>query len=477
MKQILLIKFILLFIFLGFQNHKTSAQNFGAGSAFDSTNTFNMPVGYMRIGDENYFGLRIQPELTWGKFGFGLDIPLMFSLDGNGFRNEEYNNGSGWFRLFSYIRYGRKKADKFYVRVGTLSNTYLGYGLLMNNYTNAASFERRKVGFEFDILYKKVIGLETIYSDFNGFRNIWAIRPYVRPLGKTDIPILKTLEFGVGLVSDRDKNRFDGEGNRVDTDFAQSGTTGVSVDLGASIVNTKMLNLRGFIQYANLGKNETLSDSVGRYVDALTSAGTPPTGAIADGYAGGSGFSIGAEARIHLIANLLDLNVRLERLWYNDHFLPQFFDATYEANKDEKLWLLANTSGVSGTYGVINLDVLNKIKVTGGLRIPDDVNDDTPALVHLSLANQDLIPKIILEANYVKGALGNLADAFKLDERSLFTVRVGYKVKKIFVVGMDYRWTFAKVEQDNGETKYEPVNSVMPYVGLSIPLSFGNNNN
>lgn len=462
-------KGLILLLILGFA-HTVKAQFPGT----DTTSSFRMPFGYNQIGDEGYVGLRIQPEFTIGKFGIGVDVPLFFNVKDGSFRDEEYNNGSGFLRLIRYVRYGIKKRDKFYIRLGDISGSYLGYGILMNNYTNSPSFERREVGLTTDIRIKDIFGIEMTLSKFSS-QPLFAIRPYVRPLAKTDIPILKTLDIGFSYLGDRADVRYNASGEEVPTQFAEDGTGGIAADMGVTVVNNSNIQIQGYLQYARHFEN----DSLKRFVDFANAnnpeefAGT----AAADGYKAGSGFSIGARARFSLGDNL-KLDATLERLWYQEHFLPQFFDAVYEIDKDTKIALLATAEQVSGTYGRVSATILDKITIGGGLQIPDEITEGTPAMVHLNLKANKLIPKVLISGNYYKGNLGNLADAFKFDDRSLAQARVGYRAKSWLVVGVDYRWTFAKVtKEENGiETEsFEARSMVMPYFGIDLPL--GKNKN
>ena len=284
------------------------------------------------------------------------------------------------------------------------------------------------------------------------------------------LPILKTLEIGIGFVGDRDKELYNAEGIPIETQFIKDGISSWSADLGLDVVKSKLLNIKAYAQYARLGKVQALADSVDRLIAAAAlDTATTLTGAIANGYKAANGFNIGVRGAFDFIADILKVNFRLERNWQQEHFLPQFFDVTYEINKDAKLWQLANTESVSGTYGVITATIINKINVSGGLQIPDKVTDATPALVQLAFSANELIPNVILQGSYIKGGLGNLADAFKLDDRSLMTARAAYKLTKNLVAGIDYRWTFAEVE-DGGELVYKATDYVMPYFSWNFAL-------
>lgn len=171
-KRIATFAFSVLFLF-GFRLH---AQGFGENMG---GNQVTVPIGTTIIGGKTYISMRLQPELAFGKVGVGLDVPLLFSTDGK-FRTDEYKGGIGALRVIRYVRYGVKHQDPIYVRVGDITGTSLGYGLIMYNFTNAVSFEKRKIGANVDLNYDMRFGMEAVYSDFNRF-SIIGFRPYIRP--------------------------------------------------------------------------------------------------------------------------------------------------------------------------------------------------------------------------------------------------------------------------------------------------------
>ncbi|TAF67343.1 MAG: hypothetical protein EAZ55_03230 [Cytophagales bacterium] len=438
----------------------------------DSANVLRLPFGFTSIGEESFIGFRLQPELAFGKMGVGLDVPLLFSTQDGSFRTQEFQDGlTGVLRMVRYFRYGQKKRDKVYFRIGDLTGSYLGTGILMNNYTNSPSFERRKVGITFDVRPTDIFGIEGTYSDFRGF-NLLAIRPYFRPLATTDIPILKTLEIGGSFVTDYTPEAVAANGELASTRFVKKGMNAFGGDISLTVLSNSFIDVRIFGQYSVLAKSDTLNNYFNREIADSLAAGRPIRGALSDGYDAGTGLSLGASARINFIADIFNLEARLERLWYSDHFLPQFFDAVYEIDKDAKMLALGRAKGINGIYGSLSAVFLNKVKVTGGLQIPDVVTAETPAFFFMNLDAKDFIPKIMVTGNYVKGGITNLEDAFTFDNRSLANLRVAYRLNKYLVVGADYRWTFAKVNE-NGVERFQATSMVMPYVGLDYPLNFG----
>ena len=454
------------FLLLAFQTKAQVSQfaSFGQMFNMDSTNSLAAKVGLTTIGGETFIGLRLQPEIAFGKWAVGMSLPVMFSLKNFSFRNEEYKQGSGGFRLFNYIRYGVKKRDDIYFKWGSISGERIGFGSLINNYTNSSSFERRKVGLSYDVLLFKMFGVEGFYSDIESSSlNLFAIRPYFKPFGKTETPLLKSLEIGLTYIKDKDATLTQlNDSTRVQNVFATQGDMSAwGLDIGMNVVNSQMLQIQGFMQYSQLGKNE--SDSLNKYLGNLSSLSLKD---FASGYKSGSGFSLGVNLKLNLIAQLLTLDARLERQFYSNYYLPQFFDAVYEINKDQKIASLATAQSKQGTYGTVAATILNKITIGGGLLLPDSPSETQPALVQLSLDGSKLMDKLILRGSYLRGGITDLSDAFKFDERSLASLDAAYQIKPYLSVGLTYLWTYAKAE--NGS--FKAASYMSPYFNFSLPI-------
>lgn len=427
---------------------------------FDAQNSINLNFGYTQINDVQYVGLRFQPEITFRKLGVGLDVPLFFNIEDGELRTEEFEDSPGYLRLISYVRWGRKKQDPLFIKVGSLRGEYLGFGMLMNNYCNSISYEKRKTGLSFDFLIKNKIGLEGIYSDFNTESfTLLGLRPYYRPFGDTHIPIIRTLEFGAGFVIDKDQTPPLGETET--NKLLEEPMRAWSLDAGVFLLNTRFLDWTLYSQFGMLMKNN--KNSVEFYSgisnDMLTTAHS---------YKSGSGFSIGTAARMNIIFNIFELTARIERYWHGNYFIPQFFDVGYEIDKDAKIHSLMWTTASQGIYASLAADLINQIIVGGGILLPDNVSEQHPALVFLSLDIPKLIPRVIVSGRYFRGGITDLSDALALDEKSQATVRVAYKIYPFLVAGVDYRWSFIS----NNEGNLEISEQVMPYVGLHFPLNF-----
>ncbi|MDF1546291.1 MAG: hypothetical protein P1P88_00625 [Bacteroidales bacterium] len=447
--------------------------DFDVSNPMEQQSSLGALLGFTDIGGQQFIGMRIQPEFALGKLGFGLDIPLLFSINDGSFRTEEFNDGVGWLRMIRYVRWGVKKRDPVYIRVGDLTGSWIGYGMLLDNYTNSTSFEKRKLGATFDVLIGNLVGIEGLYSDFDMTSfNLFAIRPYVKPFGRTRIPIVRTMDMGVTYLTDHDQTYID-VNDSVRNQFNKyldKGINAWALDIGVMPVTTSFMQVKVYAQYGNLGKNK--SDV---FSDALDSIAFDPNTLPEDSarmrnYEGSSGFGVGVDFKFKAGGNVLRVDARIERLWYKKYFMPQFFNAGYEFNKDAKFIDLANADGKKGIYGALAVTALEKVRIGGSLMIPDNVSETAPATVTLDLDASRLFEKFVITGQYIKGGLVDLKDAFKRDERSLLTTRVAYKMYKFLVVGMDYKWTWAKLEDGT----FKATHYASPYFGLQLPLNFGN---
>lgn len=427
-----------------------------------SGGSFNGGFTFTQIDDQYFVGLTLNPDFAIGKVGVGLNIPILYGLDDQKIRTEIFEDGVGAARLITYIRYGVQKKDHVYVKVGQLDNTMVGYGSLINNYTNTTSFEKRKLGLHYDLNWRYLIGIEGLYSDFDpGSANLFAIRPYLRPLGWMDVPIINTLEIGTSIVRDNDQTKIiTSDSTSTTYKFTEDGVGGFGIDAGITLLRVPFIQIDLFAQYSKLNASSpALVDSLETSYSVL---GEPST--MSDGYEDGSGQSVGLNFRFNFIANLLSTDVRIERLSYSQHYLPQFFDATYEINKDARIYSLGAAEEMSGIYGSLTGHILQKVQLGGSLMLPDNISEETPATVRVNADIDRLGDKVSMHASYIKGNLSTLEDAFTFDERSLAKVRFIYHMNKFLAVGMDYFWAFTPTA-DGG---YKATKYVSPYFGLSI---------
>jgi len=161
-------------------------------------------VGAITVDNVTYSQVRMQPQLKLGKFGFGLDIDLLIDANGN-VRKDDWDEWQDYVNKIFYISYARKK-DPFYFKIGSIPDYVLGNALIFDHYSNMLRYpEEKNVG--------GYLGVNTSFSGL-GFEaythnihenEILALRGSLNPLEFTQIPLLKSLKFGVNFGIDRNQ--------------------------------------------------------------------------------------------------------------------------------------------------------------------------------------------------------------------------------------------------------------------------------
>ena len=432
--------------------------------------------GVAFIDDETFLMLRLQPELTFGKFGVGLDIPIVYGLDDGSLRTNEYEDGAGILRFIRYLRYGHKRVDPLYIRVGDLNAVSLGAGFIMYRYNNSASFEQRAIGVSFDVHSEDGYGVEGVFGDFSD-PAVMGLRPYVRPLTLLDseIPILKNIELGLPIVQDNG-------------DFATpagSSITAWGVDGALPIGLTSLLTLTPYVAWSTLSISDR--DSI---LDAYVFADDG-----SEEFKPGSGTALGVNMVLQVPGSFLTLSAKLERRWFGPYFSGSYFDPVYSANKYSGIHsiqesgdtinigthptrkLLSSDDNL-GWFGALYGNVFGKLLVGGSLQIPDvkrtiEIPGTTAtvtngATLHIEARGDNLLPDFLIGARYDRNYIQDVGDAFKLDERSVINAVVARKLGDYLRLGLHYRWTFAEVDGKTEATSY-----VFPYISITIGLGGG----
>lgn len=439
-------KMVIILMLIGFAFSQMSAlkgDKKGEGSVLD------MGIGYANVDGESYMMFNIAPDLSFGKFGVGLNLELMFGGDGGfKFRKDAYEGGAGWLRAIRYLRYGHKGED-VHARVGTIDNGTLGNGFLMFHYTNAADYDNRKIGAVLDLDFED-FGFESIYSNF-GRPEIFGARAYYRPLVALDMPVISTLEAGLTYVSDSYANP-----NGI-AKIARVGDTSVQYyddklsmfgfDIGMYLMKTKSFQWKTYFDY----------------------------GSISD-Y--GSGTAIGTSFNFGL-AEAINFNAKYERRNLGDEFLPSIFSTLYETQKSQIPFhaILAGQKEISGNFFEVGASLLNTFHFTGNWQNLDDVDvsidpsaNDNGVFYGEVLIDADM--PFELSARYYKSGLETLGDLTGFNQNSLAEFEVGYQINTYLFLTTTYR--FSWVEKDildaddepTGDTVFKEQKRIIPKVSF-----------
>lgn len=194
-------------------------------------------AGTVTLDGQQMYRIHLQPDIPVGRFGIGLDLELFIDPEGNFSREGwRFDTADAAFesiqRKIAYVRYGRPR-EPVYVKVGALDEVTLGYGLILNRYTNMLDYPgRKRIGLTFDLssLLSNRLHVEGMVGNFGDLTRggaLMGLRMGVRPAGRFEIGatlVMDMDQFG-GLVDEDD----DGYPNVVD-DFPNDDTRWVDTD-------------------------------------------------------------------------------------------------------------------------------------------------------------------------------------------------------------------------------------------------------
>ena len=127
--------------------------------------------GAATINGKIYNQISFRPELRYKKIGVGLDINFYIDengevYDGNWLVDDTKSTFQTIMDKIYYVRWG-SRYDDFYFRVGALESVTLGYGSLVDRYSNAMEYPQiKKLGL--DLIYgTDKFKLELVNSNFS----------------------------------------------------------------------------------------------------------------------------------------------------------------------------------------------------------------------------------------------------------------------------------------------------------------------
>lgn len=121
-------------------------------------------IGATTINNTNYQQIGFSADIPIWKLGLGLDIQLYIDDQGN-VREEDWDEFQDYLDKIYYVRWGHK-GDPFYVKVGGLENASLGYGIILNNYSNMVQYPTyKRIGMESSLKIGD-IGAELFVNNF-----------------------------------------------------------------------------------------------------------------------------------------------------------------------------------------------------------------------------------------------------------------------------------------------------------------------
>jgi len=356
-------------------------------------------LGSVTIDGKIYNQIALRPEFKFGKLGISLDVAFYMDENGN-IRKNEWDEFSDYLDKVYYVRWGQQ-GDPFFAKVGALDNVSLGYGILINGYSNTTEYPQvRKVGVHTGMQGSKM-GWEAFMANVKEITGpgLMAGRFTYKPINK--LPLV----FGTTVVADvfpykglpdADEDDVadaldlypDADDNKVlDTlktnftldqrDFlrssgfnipnesiVQNGITrlsdydrllngAISVDAGIPVLNKKFLSL---LIYGQAATFIPVKDSA-----AVYNSTTQQYDRVA--FTPGFGFAVpGVKVGLFKIANLT-----VEYRYAGENFLFNFWDKAYDYERVQvrnnliytKQQMSLMQSQSQGVYGAFDINILN----------------------------------------------------------------------------------------------------------------------
>jgi hypothetical protein len=167
--------------------------------------TWELSAGSVTVGDEQWIRLAFSPDIPIWKFGICFDVELFVNARGDfsdkGWAFDRDRLAESLMRKIRYLRFGYENEPVF-VKIGGLSSVTLGYGFVMDRFTNMLHYPDQKLlGAQFYLTNISPVGitLQTMVSDLLEFKykgGIGAARLALTPLKLAGIPILSDLSIG-----------------------------------------------------------------------------------------------------------------------------------------------------------------------------------------------------------------------------------------------------------------------------------------
>jgi len=482
---------------------KPQAESGGSGKPF----AMGLGLGSVTIDNKIYNQIALRPELKFGKLAIALDVAIYMDEQGN-IRKDEWDEFSDYIDKFYYIRWAQP-GDPFFAKLGAMDNVTMGYGILMNGYSNTTEYPQvRKVGIHTGMQMNK-LGWEAFIANAKEITGpgLMAGRVTYKPLNNLPLRIGGTVVADVypykglkdsddddvpdalDIFPDRDDNKSLKElqsisepdrqllrDNGVDlpsddlidnlnttlSDYDRIMNGAVSIDAGMPVLNSKFLKVDVYGQAASFIPVE---DS------ALVSNGNTYSRVP---FTPGFGFAVpGVRMNLFKIANL-----SLEYRYAGKNFLFGFWDRAYDYERVQirnreiytKQQMKLMQAQMQGVFGAFDVNILN-YAILGAY------------YQHMFTSGTE-IKSFMATASIPKGKIPKLADAtafyqrnndenpFLFDKPSENTI-LGYKVGFELGGGAIIYYVFQKSYRDyDGNGVIDPKKESISITTIETGFSF-----
>lgn len=442
-------------------------------------------AGVVTVNNEQWTRLAVGVDVPIWKFGIFFDLELFIDADGK-FSNKGWNFKDDPLeaitRKIRYIRFGHED-EPLFIKLGGLSSVTLGYGLVMDRFTNMLHYPDQKLlGLQFYLNDISPIGisLQTIVADFKELRDdggLFGARLSFKPFKPTEKPILSGITFGAAYV--KDVNQY---APARDWDIRVPKSVGLYNYLRSlnvpdneafdTVVNTGLGNPEedylGYIEELNAKSADDdyalISGDVGIPIISTKLLGLDLYGQAAIRDDGKPGWGIGAPG-VAVKAGPIWANVeyrRSEGRFEFNHFNTYYLDE--RLTRDPFVYIkedaLKNTT-LNGIYGKLGGNIASVLILDGSYqyliskeKVGDDKYNDQrfEAVASFGELLTSKIPKLDrAEVYYSKTNIGNVNDDefFEKTEFMYYGYRVGFEITEGATLIWDSRYGYKRDTEGN----------------------------
>ncbi len=169
----------------------------------NSRSGFNtgVTVGAVTLDGKLYNQIGLRPEFSIGKLGVALDLSFYIDDEGN-IRKDNWDSFDDVLEKIYYVRWAHR-GDPLYLKVGAIDNYRLGFGILMNHYSNTVEYPNIiRTGVEFGVRTNR-FGVDAMLNNVNELLNGGGVMGT-----RFSYNLFGGLQVGASVVFDR--NQFKG---------------------------------------------------------------------------------------------------------------------------------------------------------------------------------------------------------------------------------------------------------------------------
>ena len=488
------------------------------GGLFGDALAMNGALGAVTIDGVLYNQIALRPDISIGKLGVGLDLVFYMDQDGN-IVWDKWQGAANIADKIMYVRWGQPQ-DPLYIRVGTLENVVMGYGMFINNYNNMMEYPSvRKIGTHVGFTMGN-IGTEIMWANVKEL-GLASLRT-TYSMGKLKFGVTAAIDFdqyngfkdddGDGYpnivddfpddedqyldtdgdgYADNDPNEYDIDGdNKTDnhpndqynfdddgvvrkptpfnTEDESSRLIGLSVDVGYPVFSNKVVDLHIFTEgglYLGDHKNytyvnNTLSDSTVKHGWGVT---IPGIRASLFNF-----IHLGLEYRMtgeNFVFGMMDQNYDLDRV-----AMQYFGDGTMKPlTRDARM---LNTTPMSGVFGMLSVDVLSLVTVNGAYQHMMQQDEDPVKGIFGSIdLAPNLVPKLAGASAYLNRM--NVDDPFDIySEGTLLGYKLVFELGGGATLTWDMRTTYRDLNGDGEIDRESGSDEVISSTVIETGFSF-----